>query len=588
MIKLLKNLGRREAILAIVCVILIVGQVWLELKMPDYMSEITILVQSESSEMHEILKNGAYMIGCALGSLISAVIVGYLAAMISANFSMKVRKKLFDKVGNLAMSEIKQFSTSSLITRTTNDITQLQMVVAMGLQVSIKAPIMAVWAITKILNKSWQWTAITAVGIVLLLSTIAALVIIVIPRFKIVQKLIDKINGVTRENLTGIRVVRAFNAEKYQENKFEEVNTKLTNTQLFNQKAFAILSPVMFLVMYFLTLSIYFVGAILIKDAMMVEKLTLFGNMVVFSSYAMQVIISFLMLAMIFMMLPRAQVSAERINEVLDSDITIKDGKMNKDKSKERGTVEFKNVSFKYPDADEYLLKNISFKAEKGQTIAFIGSTGSGKSTLINLVPRFYDATEGEVLVDGINVKEYTQELLHNKIGYVPQKAVIFNDTVTNNVTYGDNGKGKITGKKVKEAIEVAQAKEFVEKMDDKYDTHIAQGGTNISGGQKQRLSIARAIARNPEIYIFDDSFSALDYKTDAVLRKELKKYTKDATSLIVAQRIGTIINSDKIIVLENGECVGEGTHRELLKNCEVYKQIALSQLSKEELENAE
>ena len=588
MIKLLKNLGRREAILAIVCIILIVGQVWLELKMPDYMSEITILVQSESSEMHEILKNGAYMIGCALGSLISAVIVGYLAAMISANFSMKVRKKLFDKVGNLAMSEIKQFSTSSLITRTTNDITQLQMVVAMGLQVSIKAPIMAVWAITKILNKSWQWTAITAVGIVLLLSTIAALVIIVIPRFKIVQKLIDKINGVTRENLTGIRVVRAFNAEKYQENKFEEVNTKLTNTQLFNQKAFAILSPVMFLVMYFLTLSIYFVGAILIKDAMMVEKLTLFGNMVVFSSYAMQVIISFLMLAMIFMMLPRAQVSAERINEVLDADITIKDGKMNKDKSKERGTVEFKNVSFKYPDADEYLLKNISFKAEKGQTIAFIGSTGSGKSTLINLVPRFYDATEGEVLVDGINVKEYTQELLHNKIGYVPQKAVIFNDTVTNNVTYGDNGKGKITGKKVKEAIEVAQAKEFVEKMDDKYDTHIAQGGTNISGGQKQRLSIARAIARNPEIYIFDDSFSALDYKTDAVLRKELKKYTKDATSLIVAQRIGTIINSDKIIVLENGECVGEGTHRELLKNCEVYKQIALSQLSKEELENAE
>ena len=588
MFKLLKNLGKKEAILALVCVVLIVGQVWLELKMPDYMSEITVLVQSENSEMSEILKNGAYMIGCALGSLISAFIVGYLVAMISANFSMKVRKKLFNKVGNLAMSEIKQFSTSSLITRTTNDITQLQMFVAMGLQISVKAPIMAVWAITKILNKSWQWTAITAVGIVLLLSTIAVLVAIVIPRFKIVQKLIDKINGVTRENLTGIRVVRAFNAEKYQEDKFEEVNTKLTNTQLFNQKAFAILSPVMFLVMYFLTLSIYFVGAFLIKDALLLEKLTLFGNMVVFSSYAMQVIMSFLLLAMIFMMLPRAQVSAERINEVLDADITIKDGNMTKDKSKEKGTVEFKNVSFKYPDADEYLLKNISFKAEKGQTVAFIGSTGSGKSTLINLVPRFYDATEGEVLVDGINVKEYTQELLHNKIGYVPQKAVIFNDTITNNVTYGDNGKGKITGKKVKEAIEVAQAKEFVEKMDDKYDTHIAQGGTNISGGQKQRLSIARAIARNPEIYIFDDSFSALDYKTDAILRRELKKYTKDATSLIVAQRIGTIINSDKIIVLENGKCVGEGTHKELLKTCEVYKQIALSQLSKEELENAE
>ena len=588
MFKLLKNLGKKEAILALVCVVLIVGQVWLELKMPDYMSEITVLVQSENSEMSEILKNGAYMIGCALGSLISAFIVGYLVAMISANFSMKVRKKLFNKVGNLAMSEIKQFSTSSLITRTTNDITQLQMFVAMGLQISVKAPIMAVWAITKILNKSWQWTAITAVGIVLLLSTIAVLVAIVIPRFKIVQKLIDKINGVTRENLTGIRVVRAFNAEKYQEDKFEEVNTKLTNTQLFNQKAFAILSPVMFLVMYFLTLSIYFVGAFLIKDALLLEKLTLFGNMVVFSSYAMQVIMSFLLLAMIFMMLPRAQVSAERINEVLDADITIKDGNMTKDKSKEKGTVEFKNVSFKYPDADEYLLKNISFKAEKGQTVAFIGSTGSGKSTLINLVPRFYDATEGEVLVDGINVKEYTQELLHNKIGYVPQKAVIFNDTITNNVTYGDNGKGKITGKKVKEAIEVAQAKEFVEKMDDKYDTHIAQGGTNISGGQKQRLSIARAIARNPEIYIFNDSFSALDYKTDAILRSELKKYTKDATSLIVAQRIGTIINSDKIIVLENGKCVGEGTHKELLKTCEVYKQIALSQLSKEELENAE
>ncbi len=486
------------------------------------------------------------------------------------------------------MSEVKQFSTSSLITRTTNDITQLQMVVAMGLQVSIKAPIMAVWAVTKILNKSWQWSAITAVGILILLSTIIALIAIVIPRFKIVQKLIDKVNGVTRENLTGIRVVRAFNAEKYQEEKFEDVNNKLTSMQLFNQKAFAVLSPVMFLVMYFLTLAIYFVGAFLIKDALMVEKLTLFGNMVVFSSYAMQVIMSFLMLAMIFMMVPRAQVSAERINEVLDAEITIKDGKMSKDESKEKGTVEFKNVSFKYPDADEYLLKNISFKAEKGQTVAFIGSTGSGKSTLINLVPRFYDATEGEVLVDGINVKEYTQELLHNKIGYVPQKAVMFNDTVTGNITYGDSGKGKISKEKVEKAIEVAQAKSFVEKMDDKYNTHIAQGGTNVSGGQKQRLSIARAIARDPEIYIFDDSFSALDYKTDAVLRKALKEYTKDATSLIVAQRIGTIINSDKIIVLENGECVGEGTHKELLKNCEVYKQIALSQLSKEELENAE
>ena len=456
----------------------------------------------------------------------------------------------------------------------------------MGLMISIRAPITAIWAITKILNKSWQWSAATAVGILILLSTIITLVIIVMPRFKIVQKLIDKVNGVTRENLTGIRVVRAFNAEKYQENKFEEVNKKLTSMQLFNQKCFAILSPVMFLVMYFLTLSIYFIGAFLIKDALMIEKLSLFGDMIVFSSYAMQVIMSFLLLAMIIMMLPRAQVSAERINEVLDADITIKDGKINKDTTKEKGIVEFKNVSFKYPDADEYLLKDISFKAEKGQTVAFIGSTGSGKSTLINLVPRFYDATDGEVLVDGVNVKDYTQELLHNKIGYVSQKAVIFNDTITNNVTYGDNGKGKISNEKVKEAIEVAQAKDFVEKMDDQYETQMAQSGTNISGGQKQRLSIARAIARNPEIYIFDDSFSALDYKTDSILRKELKKHTKDATSLIVAQRIGTIINSDKIIVLENGECVGQGTHKELLKTCEVYKQIALSQLSKEELEN--
>ena len=586
MIKLLKNLGKKEWMLAIICLMLIVGQVWLELKMPDYMSEITVLVQTEESQMSEILENGAYMLACALGSLTSAVIVGYLVSNISATFSMNVRKKLFDKVENLAMNEVKQFSTSSLITRTTNDITQIQMLIAMGLQLIIKAPITAVWAITKILNKSWQWSALTAVGVVILLGIIIALIAIIMPKFKIVQKLIDKINGVTRENLTGIRVVRAFNAEKYQEDKFEEVNTKLTNQQLFNQKAFAILSPVMYLVMYFLTLGIYFVGAYIIKDAMMVDKLGLFGDMVVFSSYAMQIIMSFLMLAMIFMMLPRAQVSANRINEVLDTEITIKDGKIDKDTTKEKGTVEFKNVSFKYPDAEEYLLRNISFKANKGETVAFIGSTGSGKSTLINLIPRFYDATDGEILIDGMNVKDYTQEFLHNKLGYVPQKAVIFNDTVSNNVAYGENGKEKITEEKVKEAIEVAQGKDFVEKMENKYNTHMAQGGTNVSGGQKQRLSIARAIARDPEIYIFDDSFSALDYKTDSVLRRELKKYTKDATTLIVAQRIGTIMNADKIIVLDNGECVGQGTHKELLENCEIYRQIALSQLSKEELGN--
>ena len=586
MIKLLRNFGKKEWILATVCLVLIIGQVWLELKMPDYMSQITILVQTEGSEMSEILENGVYMLACAFGSLISAVIVGYIVSGISASFSMKVRKKLFNKVENLAMSEVKNFSTSSLITRTTNDITQIQMLVSMGLQLMIKAPITAVWAITKILNKSWQWSAITGVGVVVLVGTISALMAIVMPRFKIVQKLIDKVNGVTRENLTGIRVVRAFNAEGYQEEKFDKVNTKLTNQQLFNQKAFSVLSPTMYLVMYFLTLGIYFVGAYLIKEAAIADQIVLFGDMVVFSSYAMQVIMSFLMLAMIFMMLPRAQVSANRINEVLDTEITIKDGKIDTDKTEERGTVEFKNVSFKYPDGEDYVLKDVSFRANKGETVAFIGSTGSGKSTLINLVPRFYDVTEGEVLVDGINVKDYTQDFLHNKIGYVTQKAVIFNDTINNNIAYGENGKEKISEEKIRKAIEVAQAKEFVEKMEDNYKTLMSQGGTNVSGGQKQRLSIARAIARDPEIYIFDDSFSALDYKTDSILRKELKKYTNEVTTLIVAQRIGTIMNADKILVLDEGKVVGQGKHKELLKNCEVYKQIALSQLSKEELEN--
>lgn len=586
MFKLFKTLEKKELLMALICFVLIVGQVWLELKMPDYMSEITVLVQTEGSQMSEIVKNGGYMLACALGSLLSAIIVGYMTATISATLSMKVRKKLFDKVENLAMHEVKQFSTSSLITRTTNDITQVQMFVAMGLQLLIKAPITAAWAITKILNKSWQWSAITAIAVGVLLTTIGILIAIVLPRFNKVQKLIDKLNNVTRENLTGIRVVRAFNAEEYQQNKFEDVNTDLTNLQLFNQKAFAVLSPIMYLVMYFLTLAIYFVGASLIKDALMADKLTLFGNMIVFSSYAMQIIMSFLMLAMIFMMLPRAQVSTKRINEVLDTEISIKEGTIDKDTTSKKGTVEFKNVSFKYPDAEEYLLRDISFKAEKGQTIAFIGSTGSGKSTLINLIPRFYDTTEGEVLVDGVNVREYKSEFLHNKIGYVSQKAVMFDGTVASNVAYGDNGKPELTESQIKEAIKVAQGKDFVERMDDKYNTHIASGGTNVSGGQKQRLSIARAIARDPEIYIFDDSFSALDYKTDVVLRKALKEHTGDSTCLIVAQRIGTIINADKIIVLDDGKVVGEGTHKELLKNCEVYKQIALSQLSKEELEN--
>ena len=586
MLKLIKNFTKKEWFLALMCLVLVVTQVWLELKMPDYMSEITKLVQTEGSQMKEILINGGYMLACALGSLVAAVITGYITSRISSNFSKTIRKKLFNKVEDLAMQEVKQFSTSSLITRTTNDITQIEMLIAMGLQLLIKAPITAIWAITKILNKSWQWSAITAVAVAVLMATIATLMVIVLPRFKKVQKLIDKLNGVTRENLTGIRVVRAFNAEQYQEEKFDKANNNLTNQQLFNQKVFAVMQPMMYIIMYMVTLSIYYVGAYLIKDAGMADKIQLFGDMVVFSSYAMQVIMSFLMLAMIFMMLPRAQVSANRINEVLDTEISIKDGKINTKTNNEVGTVEFKNVSFKYPDADEYLLKDISFKANKGDTVAFIGSTGSGKSTLINLIPRFYDATEGEVLVDGINVKEYTQEFLHDKIGYVPQKAVMFNGTVKSNISYGDNGKEKPTDEQIKKAIEVAQGTEFVEKMDGQYDAHMAQGGTNVSGGQKQRLSIARAIARNPEIYIFDDSFSALDYKTDSVLRKELKKYTSDATSLIVAQRIGTIMNADQIVVLDNGVIVGKGTHKELLKTCEVYKQIALSQLSKEELEN--
>ncbi len=587
MLKIFKNFSKKDIFLILTCVFFIVIQVWLDLKMPDYMSQITRLIQTEGSQMSEILKQGFYMLLCAFLSLVSAIIVGYFASLVSANFSLNLRGKIFRKVEKFGMEEIKKFSTSSLITRTTNDVTQIEMLISLGLQMLIKAPIMAIWAVSKILNKSIQWSALTGGCVIILLMTVFILMLIVLPRFTIVQKLIDKINGVTRENLTGIRVVRAFNAEKYQENKFEEINTKLTNNQLFNQKCFAILNPVMNLVMHSLTLGIYFIGAYLIEKANIEGKITLFSDMVVFSSYGMQVIMSFLMLAMIFMMWPRAQVSAKRINEVLDEEEKIKDGEINSSDSKEIGTVEFRNVSFKYPDADEYLLKNISFKANKGETVAFIGSTGSGKSTLINLVPRFYDVTDGEVLVDGVNVKNYTQELLHNKIGYVPQKAIMFTGTVASNVGYGDNGKEKATIEEIKKAIEIAQGTEFVEKMPDKYDSHIARGGTNVSGGQKQRIAIARAIARKPEIYIFDDSFSALDYKTDYTLRKSLKKFTSDATSLIVAQRIGTVINADKIVVLDKGECVGIGTHKELLKNCEIYKEIALSQLSKEELENA-
>ncbi len=584
MFKLLKSLKKEDYFYLFISFILIVLQVWLDLKMPDYMSEITTLVQTEGSKMKDILINGGYMLLCAFASLVCAVITGYFVSNISAVFSRNVRKKLFNKVLDLSTKEVKEFSTSSLITRTTNDITQVQMFIAMGLQMLIKAPITAIWAVSKILNKSWEWSALTAVAVIILLSTVGIILLIVLPRFKIVQKLIDKVNNVTRENLTGIRVIRAFNAEEYQVNKFEKVNDTLTKTQIFNQKAFAVMQPIMYLVMYFLTLFIYIIGIYLIKNSLMADKINIFGDMIVFSSYSMQVIMSFLMLAMIFMILPRANVSANRINEVLDKETSIKNGDVIS--SKEVGTVEFKKVSFRYPDAEEYLLRDISFKVNKGETIAFIGSTGSGKSSLINLIPRFYDATEGEVLVDGVNVKNYDLNYLYNKIGYVPQKAVMFNDTVENNVTYGDNGKVK-TKELVSKAIEISQAKEFVSKMERQEKSLIAQGGTNISGGQKQRLGIARAIAREPEIYIFDDSFSALDYKTDYNLRHELKKYTKEATTIIVAQRIGTIMNADKIIVLDKGKCVGMGTHKELLKKCKLYKQIALSQLSEEELENA-
>lgn len=582
MIKLFRYLKKKEIIGILISLVLVIVQVWLELTMPDYMSEITRLVQTEGSLMSDILIAGGKMCLCALGSLISSIIVCFLASNIASSFATVIRSKIFEKTGKFSIAEMKKFSTSSLITRTTNDVTQVDMVIGLGLQMLVKAPIMAVWAILKILNKGLEWSILTGVCVVILLVTVSIILIIVLPRFERVQKLIDRINGVTRENLTGIRVIRAFNAEKFQTDRFGEVNESLTKQQMFNQSTFAVMMPVMNLVMHGLTLGIYIIGTILIMNAGLTERITLFSNMIVFSSYGMQVIMSFLMLAMIFMMAPRAQISARRINEVLDEKISIIEGNFDGE-TKEKGTVEFKDVSFKYPDADEYLLKNISFKANKGETVAFIGSTGSGKSTLINLIPRFYDATDGSVLVDGVDVKEYKQELLNNKIGYVPQKAVMFTGSVMDNVTFGSTYK-EITSENVEEAIRVAQAESFVREMEDGINSHIARGGTNVSGGQKQRLSIARAIARDPEIYIFDDTFSALDYKTDSILRSELKKHTKNATNIIVAQRIGTIMNADKIIVLDKGECVGIGTHDYLMKNCSIYKEIALSQLSEEEL----
>lgn len=586
MIKLLKKLKPKQWLYILFCVALIVLQVYLDLKLPDYMASITKIVQTEGSLIKDVLGEGAKMLICAFGSLLSAVVVSYFVTKVASTFSRDLRKDIFGKVLSFSMEEIKNFSTSSLITRTTNDITQVQMLIAMGMQMLIKAPIMAVWAIMKIYGKGFEWSVITAGAVGILLLMILILVLVALPKFKIIQKLTDNLNHTSRENLTGIRVVRAFNAEKYQEGKFASANNELTKTNMFTSRTMALLTPGMQLIMSGLSLSIYWVGAYMINDAGMLDKLTIFSNMVVFSSYAMQVVMSFMMLTMIFIFYPRAQVSAKRILEILEKKPKIVSGVFS-GKTKETGTIEFKDVTFRYPDAEENMLENISFKVEKGETVAFIGSTGSGKSTLVNLIPRFYDATYGEVLVDGVNVKNYKLEELNNRLGYVSQKPIIFSGTVSSNISYGLVNNKKVSKSKIEEASKVAQASEFIEKMEDKYNSSISRSGTNISGGQKQRLSIARAIARDPEIYIFDDTFSALDYKTDTTLRKELKKHTKDATTLIVAQRIGTIKNADKIIVLNEGKIVGQGTHKELLKTCDVYKEIALSQLSKEELENA-
>lgn len=587
MLKVFKYFKRNDWLVMLLCVLLVAGQVGLDLALPDYMSEITMLVQTPGSLMQDIFIAGGKMLLCALGSLILSVSVGFFAARLAAGFSRRLRLAIFEKVEGFSMEEINSFSTDSLITRSTNDITQVQNFIAMGMQVMIKAPIMAVWAITKISNKSWQWTAATGGAVAFLIVLIAIAMIFVMPRFRKIQVLTDNLNRVTRENLTGVRVVRAYNAEGYQEEKFRKANDELTNNNLTAQRIMAIMMPGMNIIMNGLSLAIYWIGAYLINGAALTDRITLFSDMVVFSSYAMQVVMSFVMLTMIFIMLPRASVSAKRINEVLETEARITDGSITEGEPGREGEVEFRNVSFRYPDAAEYVLENISFTAHKGETIAFIGSTGSGKSTLINLIPRFYDATEGEVLVDGVNVKEYTAEALHNKLGYVSQKAVMFAGTVESNVAYGNNGRDSFTEEAVRKAVEIAQGKEFVEKLEEKYQGPVAQGGANLSGGQKQRLAIARAICRKPEIYIFDDSFSALDYKTDSILRSALKRETADTTSFIVAQRIGTIKNADKIIVLDEGKAVGIGTHEELLKNCEVYRQIALSQLSKEELENA-
>ena len=582
MIKLFKKLNVTNIIYIIICIVLVALSVNLDLKIPDYMSEITNLIKSEGI-LNDILIVGFKMILCAFGSLIVTIVIGYLASKISAGFSKKLREAIFKKVSKFSQGEMKKFGIDSLITRTTNDVTQVEMLIGIGLQMLIKAPIMAVWAISKILNKSLELSIFTGICVAILLVIIVIIMILVLPKFSMVQKLIDDINLVSRENLTGVRVIRACNAENYMEDKFDNKNKLLTKTQLFNQRAIGFIFPFINFIMNFLSLGIYFIGALLISTSIMSLKISMFSNVIVFTSYGIQVVLSFLMLAVIFMIVPRTEISARRINEVLDTDLEVLDGNANIIPS-EIGTVEFKDVSFKYPDADEYLLKDISFKANKGEVVAIVGGTGSGKSTLVNLIPRFYDVTSGEILVDNINIKDYKLNDLRSKLGYIPQRAFMFSDTITNNVLYGTVNSHKSTIKEAKEALKIAEASEFVDKLENKMDYKIASGGTNLSGGQKQRISISRALARNPEILIFDDSFSALDFKTDSKLRENIRKNMKDKTLFIVAQRVGTIMNADKIIVIDKGKIVGMGKHKELLNNCKVYQEICTSQLSKEEL----
>lgn len=584
MIKLLKKMGKREVLMAVLCTLLVLGQVYFDLTLPDYMTDLTMMLNTAGSETSDILNVGLKMLGCTLASAALAIVCGYLSAKTASGFSYTIREKLFNHVMDMGSEEMQDFSIPSLITRTTNDITQIQMIVSMGLQMIIKSPIMAVWAVIKILGKSWELSAVTAAFVVVICVFVLAVMATCIPRFRIVQKLTDKINRVARENLTGINVVHAFNAEKYQNDKFDVPSKDMMNTQLKNQRMFALMMPVMNIGMNGLTLAIYWLGAVLIQQIALTavqDRITFFSNVVVFSTYATYVVMSFMMLVMIFMMLPAAQVSAERINEVLERDVNIKEGSVSE--GREQGTVEFKNVSFRYPHASEDELSNISFKINKGQTLAIIGATGSGKTTLISLIPRFYDATEGEVLVDGVNVKDYKFDTLYDKLGYVTQKAVLFAGSIRENVFFGESA-ARETDDELKNAIELSQAEEFVDKLPDGTEHMISQMGRNVSGGQKQRLSIARALSRKPEILVFDDSFSALDYKTDAKLREGLNEKLKDTTKIIVAQRISTIRHADKIIVLDRGEAVGMGTHEELMKNCDVYKEIALSQLSAAEL----